>query len=168
MLLEIAQAIVADVRARHSEGDCPITRQHTVENLEGALLAIAAQPVREGKAEPVAWRAVAHPETGMGAIVDQNRAMLSIEADRTFGKGRWNLEALGPNAQLNEEPNGGAYNVSEEHMFGPIVDALASQPDPAAEIARLRRTLGNIRDHSKELTVRTMAIGALNGGGHEA
>lgn len=42
MLIEIANAIVADVKARHSEGDCPVTRQHTVENLEDALLTIAA------------------------------------------------------------------------------------------------------------------------------
>ncbi|WP_089177180.1 hypothetical protein [Bosea sp. AS-1] len=44
MLLEIAQAIVADVKARHSEGDCPVTRQHSVENLEDALLSIASIP----------------------------------------------------------------------------------------------------------------------------
>lgn len=69
----------------------------------------------------------------------------------TYG-GEWKRDFAG------KEPSNGSGAIIRN-----VVPLYASQPEPAAEIARLRRALGSIRDHSKELTTRTMAIGALNG-----
>ena len=58
---------------------------------------LATQPAREAQ-EPVAWRAVAHPKTGMGTMVNQIKHRLTEDADSLYGKGRWTLEELVPRA----------------------------------------------------------------------
>lgn len=61
----------------------------------GVEYALATRPEREAQ-EAVAWRAVAHPETGMGTMVNQIKYRLIEDADSLYGKGRWTLEELVP------------------------------------------------------------------------
>lgn len=61
----------------------------------GVEYALATRPEREAQ-EAVAWRAVAHPETGMGTMVNQIKYRLAEDADSLYGKGRWTLEELVP------------------------------------------------------------------------
>lgn len=44
--------------------------------------------------EAVAWRAVAHPETGMGTMVSQIKWKLIEDATDLYGKGKWDLQPL--------------------------------------------------------------------------
>lgn len=60
--------------------------------LERAALSSSAGPA----VEAVAWRAVAHPETGMGTLVNQIKWMLVERADSLYGPGKWDLQELGP------------------------------------------------------------------------
>jgi hypothetical protein len=57
-----------------------------------ASLASDASP----RGEAVAWRAVAHPETRMGTMVDQIKWKLIEDADSLYGPGKWDLQELGP------------------------------------------------------------------------
>ncbi len=63
----------------------------------------AATPVEVG-GEPVAWRAVAHPETRMGTMVSEIRHRLIEDADSLYGKGRWDLQELGALAKPASSP----------------------------------------------------------------
>jgi len=51
MLKQLADMVVADVRKRVSEGDCPTTPAHSVETLENVILALSApsSPAAETK-----------------------------------------------------------------------------------------------------------------------
>lgn len=68
----------------------------------------------------VAWRAVAHPETGMGAMIHPIKRFLVQDADGIYGEGQWELQALVVRSSAADT----AYNVSEAHMFGPPVDPV--------------------------------------------
>lgn len=41
MLIELAQHVVADAKAREAEGDCPSPRRYSAEQVEAALVTVA-------------------------------------------------------------------------------------------------------------------------------
>jgi len=86
--------------------------------LDAIRAALNPPPPAGDTGEVVAWRAVAHAETGMGAIVGQALDYVVIDADRLYGKGQWDLQALVVSADAPDE----TYNVSEAHMLGPVED----------------------------------------------
>jgi len=64
----------------------------TLSQADAAILAYDAAKAAPGEA--VAWRAVAHPKTRMGTMVDQIEWMLIERADSLYGKGCWDLQPL--------------------------------------------------------------------------
>lgn len=65
-----------------------------------AALSFSAGPAGEA----VAWRAAAHPETGMGTMVNQIKWMLVDDADRLYGPGKWDLQELVPLGHAHPAP----------------------------------------------------------------
>lgn len=97
MLIELAQHVVADARAREAEGDCPSPRRYSAEQVEAALVTVAdalraaeakRDALREALAEVIkadthlAWTGGAVPEPSheeFGACAEIARQALTQE-----------------------------------------------------------------------------------------